>query len=557
MGCLLLTLLLATCAVAQQKRSPKLKDIHFPLKDYEESDEPEIDERQSGPDYPMYPLPNQISHNRFSQYVSASNNVPDELDPNIKFDSDWGTLLELGQLSAVSLDPNGNIAIFHRGDRVWVGGMFGNDHKLNSNFGPIPQNTIFLLDKDGSILLQWGRNMFYMPHGLTIDSGGNYWITDVAMHQVFKFDGKDIENHKTQLMTPKFSQHPQGSVNNNNLFENSIVKPTLILGEAFQPGNDNTRFCQPSAVAVQQNGDFFVSDGYCNSRIIKFNKFGERITQWGRAWTYPKIKDMKAPINAFNIPHAVALAEEHDYIFIADRENGRVVCSFASNGTVYKEYKNPKIGEAIYSIAYANNRLYVVNGKRSDEPFRIRGFILDMFTGEILSQFAPRGDMIRPHDIAVTPDEKEIYVVDLSSPKIYRFYQDIKHLRSPSSRNSSIAHSAGLLDSSELGGSKKSSQRVAVLAAIIAALFFIGTCIFLAALLAKYQKRGRLFPPRRRRSEWNADRRDNFKLSDLLESRRKFKLSGGRPNSREFSKLSTEPESTDDENDECSMEKVI
>ena len=23
-----------------------------------------------------------------------------------------------------------------------------------------------------------------MPHGLTIDSQGNYWITDVAMHQV-------------------------------------------------------------------------------------------------------------------------------------------------------------------------------------------------------------------------------------------------------------------------------------------------------------------------------------------------------------------------------------
>jgi len=25
---------------------------------------------------------------------------------------------------------------------------------------------------------------FYMPHGLTIDAKGNYWITDVAMHQV-------------------------------------------------------------------------------------------------------------------------------------------------------------------------------------------------------------------------------------------------------------------------------------------------------------------------------------------------------------------------------------
>ena len=25
---------------------------------------------------------------------------------------------------------------------------------------------------------------FFMPHGLTIDSEGNTWLTDVAMHQV-------------------------------------------------------------------------------------------------------------------------------------------------------------------------------------------------------------------------------------------------------------------------------------------------------------------------------------------------------------------------------------
>ena len=32
----------------------------------------------------------------------------------------------------------------------------------------------------------WGEEMFYMPHGMTIDVHGNYYITDVAMHQAFK-----------------------------------------------------------------------------------------------------------------------------------------------------------------------------------------------------------------------------------------------------------------------------------------------------------------------------------------------------------------------------------
>lgn len=40
--------------------------------------------------------------------------------------------------------------------------------------------------KTGAIKSGWGSNMFYMPHGLTIDLHGNYWITDVAMHQAFK-----------------------------------------------------------------------------------------------------------------------------------------------------------------------------------------------------------------------------------------------------------------------------------------------------------------------------------------------------------------------------------
>jgi len=27
---------------------------------------------------------------------------------------------------------------------------------------------------------------FYMPHGLTVDGHGHFWMTDVAMHQVIK-----------------------------------------------------------------------------------------------------------------------------------------------------------------------------------------------------------------------------------------------------------------------------------------------------------------------------------------------------------------------------------
>lgn len=60
-------------------------------------------------------------------------------------------------------------------------------------YGPIREKTIYVLDpKSGAIKSGWGEDLFYMPHGMTIDVHGNYWITDVAMHQVFKVTIADI-----------------------------------------------------------------------------------------------------------------------------------------------------------------------------------------------------------------------------------------------------------------------------------------------------------------------------------------------------------------------------
>ena len=54
--------------------------------------------------------------------------------------------------------------------------------------GPIRGPTIFILDGDsGEVLEKHGRNMFYMPHGLTIDHQDNLWITDVGLHQVINW----------------------------------------------------------------------------------------------------------------------------------------------------------------------------------------------------------------------------------------------------------------------------------------------------------------------------------------------------------------------------------
>lgn len=170
------------------------------------------------------------------------------------WDSSWPKTRQLGSVSAVSFDNNGNVVVFHRGDHVWDGSSFnyGNVY-LPRNKGPIAANAIIAFNrKTGDVSYEWGSGLFYMPHGLTVDHENNVWVTDVALHQVMKFNA------------------------------NNRTKPELTLGTAFQPGNSLKKFCKPTAVAVLPNGDFFVSDGYCNARIIKYSRTGERILSWGQ-----------------------------------------------------------------------------------------------------------------------------------------------------------------------------------------------------------------------------------------------------------------------------------
>jgi peptidylamidoglycolate lyase len=61
--------------------------------------------------------------------------------------------------------------------------------------------------------------------------------------------------------------------------EKSTKKPELTIGEAFTPGNTAKLFCKPTSVASLENGDFFVADGYCNGRIVKYNINGEKILE--------------------------------------------------------------------------------------------------------------------------------------------------------------------------------------------------------------------------------------------------------------------------------------
>lgn len=74
-----------------------------------------------------------------------------------------------------------HVVVFHRGDRVWNSETFNlTNNYLKRDLGPITDNTIVTFNREsGNVEGEWGKNMFYMPHGLHI-YGNYYYVTDVG-----------------------------------------------------------------------------------------------------------------------------------------------------------------------------------------------------------------------------------------------------------------------------------------------------------------------------------------------------------------------------------------
>ncbi|KAM9306556.1 peptidyl-glycine alpha-amidating monooxygenase B [Pholidichthys leucotaenia] len=336
--------------------------------------------------------------NKLQMETSNVEQIPDQgVDYHFEQVASWPeSSLQLGQVSGLALDSDSNLVIFHRGDHQWDIHSFNQTRYLQKSLGPIQQSTILVVDPaKGNILKASGRNMFYLPHGITTDGENNYWVTDVALHQVFKVssDGRD-----TILLT---------------------------LGEAFVPGSDDKHFCKPTDVAVDpETGNVFVSDGYCNARILKFSSDGRFLSKWGAGTSDRRRR------TPFSIPHSLVFLPDKKEVCVADRENGRIQCFIAKTGEFVKEIKKEEFGGEVFAITYSpvgNGLIFAVNGESLFSSAPLRGFVIDYSTKDILDTFSPsRKEFIMPHDIVETKDGT-VFVGDAGSNFVFKFTTETSH----------------------------------------------------------------------------------------------------------------------------------
>lgn len=71
----------------------------------------------------------------------------------------------------MALDVYKNVVVFHRDERTWKTDTFDQSTNIfkKRSLGTITDNTIVTFDREsGNLLNEWGKNLFFLPHGLHI-----------------------------------------------------------------------------------------------------------------------------------------------------------------------------------------------------------------------------------------------------------------------------------------------------------------------------------------------------------------------------------------------------
>ena len=226
--------------------------------------------------------------------------------------------IEWGQVPNVTIDEDGYIYAFHRSDP-----------------------PVLKFDKEGNLVDSFGStNWVATPHGFRVTPDGDIWATDYnpqSGHTITKID--------------------------------TSGRILLRLGARGFIGTGPNTFNGPTDVAQAPDGSFFVADGHWNNRIVKFDKDGRYVMEWGKKGSGQ---------GDLNVPHTIVI-DRRGRVLVGDRSNERIQI-FNQDGEYLDEWD--QFGRPSGMFIDLNDVLYVADYEKlrrvtygSAEDGTITGFI--------------------------------------------------------------------------------------------------------------------------------------------------------------------------------------
>jgi DNA-binding beta-propeller fold protein YncE len=268
-----------------------------------------------------------------------------------------------GDANAVAVDSHDRVIVFNR--------------------GPVP---VVVFDAEGNYLAGWGEGQYHAPHAVAIDADDNLLLVDTGGS--YLGEGGHVIEKRT--------------------IEGELLMQIGTRGQCAERYSGEP-FNGPTDIAVHpRTGEYFITDGYGNSRVHRFSPDGDHVASWGA---------LGSDEGEFDVPHGIAFLDE-DHVVVVDRENFRLQV-FSTAGEFVEQWFAHRPG----AIRAAGGLLYLAElgpvafqWKLPNLGCRIR--ILDM-QGADVARFGSRlpgtgpDQFIAPHGLAVD-SRGDVYIAEVS-----------------------------------------------------------------------------------------------------------------------------------------------
>lgn len=339
--------------------------------------------------------------------VSAAAGFAQAPVPEIPYEADADFLklpphVYFGEVAGVAVNSQRHVFVFSRGGTT--GPAFG-----------AAASQLFEFDQHGNFVREIARGLYALSyaHSVRIDRDDNIWFVDKGSDMVVKLN-------PAGRVAMVFGRKKEAS-------DEAVPWTRVTPPRAHVDGY----FRQPTDVTWDPQGDIFISDGYINSRVAKYDKNGDWVKSWGQKG---------ANEGEFDTPHSI-VSDARGNIYVADRGNRRIQV-FDPDGTFLRSISvvnvpvpadarpaigNPPNGETagtqLPGAAWAlcitpgpNQVLYMSDAY----PGRIYKLSLD---GKVLGVLGKSGKQPKQfgwiHEIAC-PSENELYVAEILNWRVQK-----------------------------------------------------------------------------------------------------------------------------------------